>query len=163
MFQSQLLCNRRPAPSVGGRRSSRDSGHSPARITGKPDHSMQNRPQLRRDIKVCRHKQQMIIRRCFGDYPRMFRKRVGSIEDGFIGRVVVVMRGNPFRIRLILMVMTTRFHTFSIETERIAMMMMRKHSTTYQQYQCQRDKQSGNFLFQHFAISKRMAKVQHLF
>lgn len=61
----------------------------------------------------------------------MFRKRVGNIEDGFIGRVVVVMRRNTLGIRLILVVMAARFHAFSIETERITMMMMRKHSTTY--------------------------------
>ena len=143
MFQSQLLCNRRPAPSVGGRRSSRDSGYSPARIMGKPDHSGQNRTQLRRDIEVRRHKKHMVIRRCFGDYPRMFRKRIGCIQNGFVGRVIVVMRCNSLGIRLIFVVMAARFHAFSIETERITMMMMRKHGAAYQQYQCQRNKQSG--------------------
>lgn len=105
----------------------------------------------------------MIIRRRFGDYPRMFRKRVGSIEDGFIRRVVVVMRRNPLGIRLILVVMAAQLHTFRIETERITMMMMRKHSAAYQHHQCHCNKQSGKFLFQHFAISKGTAKVQQLF
>ena len=143
MYQSQLLCDRRSAPSVGGRHSIRDSRHSSVRIDGKPYHRGQSRLQLRRDIDVRRHKQQMGIRRRFGDYPRMFRKRVRSIQESFIGRMVVVMRRNTLGIFLILVVMTARFHPFGIETEHIIMMMMWKHSATYQQHHRQCNNQSG--------------------
>ena len=81
----------------------------------------------------------------------MLRKCVGGIQDSFIGSVVVVVGGNPFGfLRLIFVMMAAFFHAFCIETEHIAVMMMRKHRTADQQHQCHRKKHSGNLLFHHF-------------
>lgn len=92
----------------------------------------------------------MVIGRRFGDYSRMLRKGIGSVQDDFIGRVVVVMRCNPFGFLFIFVVMAAFFNTFRIETECIAVMMMRKHDTAHQQHQCKSNTQTGNLLFHHF-------------
>ena len=105
----------------------------------------------------------MGICRRFGDYFRMLRKRVGSIKHNFIGRMVVMVRCDSFGFFLILMVMAALFHTFRIETEHIAMMMMRKHHAADQQQECHRDKQSGNLLFQHSTILKTDGKSTTFF
>ena len=91
MFPSLLLCNRGATPPVGGRRTDSHAWHSPTRIDGKPDNSRRSHPQLRWDIKVHRNEQRMAIRLRFGDYFRLFRKRIRSMQDNFVGRVVVVM------------------------------------------------------------------------
>ena len=105
----------------------------------------------------------MGICRRFGDYFRMLRKRVGRIQDNFIGRMVVVVRCNPFGFLFIFVMMAAFFHTFRIETEHIAMMMMRKHHAADQQQECHRDKQSGNLLFQHSTILKTDGKSTTFF
>ena len=105
----------------------------------------------------------MGICRWFGDYFRMLRKRVGSIQDNFIGRMVVVVRCNPFGFFLIFVMMAAFLHTFRIETQDIAMMMMRKHHTADQQQESHRNKQTGNLLFQHFSILKTDGKSTTFF
>ena len=93
----------------------------------------------------------MVIGCRFGDYSRMLRKGVGSIQDSFVGSVIVVVGGNPFGfLRLIFMMMAAFLHAFRIETEHIAVMMMRKHRAADQQHQCHRKKHSENLLFYHF-------------
>lgn len=77
----------------------------------------------------------MVIGRRFGDYSRMLRKGIGSIQDSFVGSVVVVVGGNPFGfLRLIFMMMAALLHAFCVETEHIAVMMMRKHHAAYKQH-----------------------------
>ncbi len=105
----------------------------------------------------------MVICRRFGDYSRMLRKGIGSIQDYFIGRVVVVMRCNPLGFLFIFVMMAAFFHTFCIETQDVAMMMMWKYHTAYQQQECHRNKQSGNLLFQHFSILKTDGKSTTFF
>lgn len=93
----------------------------------------------------------MVIGRRFGDYSRMLRKGVGGIQDNFVGGVVVMVGGNPFGLfRLIFVMVAAFFNTFRVETECIAVMMMRKHDTAHQQHQCKSNTQTGNLLFHHF-------------
>ena len=81
----------------------------------------------------------------------MLRKGIGGIQDNFVGRMVVVVGGNPFGLLRFIFVMVAAFlHAFRIETEHIAVMMMRKHRAADQQHQCHRKKHSGNLLFYHF-------------
>lgn len=81
----------------------------------------------------------------------MLRKGVGGIQDNFVGGVVVMVGSNPFGLFRLIFVMVAAFlHAFRIETEHIAVMMMRKHRAANKQHQCHRDKHSGNLLFHHF-------------
>ena len=77
----------------------------------------------------------MVIGCRFGDYSRMFRKGIGSIQDSFVRRMVVVVGGNSLGFpRLIFVMMAALLHAFCVETEHIAVMMMRKHHAAYQQH-----------------------------
>ena len=77
----------------------------------------------------------MVIGCRFGDYSRMLRKGIGGIQDNFVGRMVVVVGGNPFGLlRFIFVMMAAFFHAFRIETKHIAVMMMREHRAADKQH-----------------------------